>query len=691
MRTRLRKDPIESWEKMKKYLKRQFLPPDYKELLYEKYENFKQLGNFVSEFTNKFYHLRSYLDLNEPEAYNISKYMMGLRWAIRERLSSQSFYYLSDLVSAAKGIEKLMEIEKMMKVSQQALPDTNEVDVRYPVASATQNYSSNLCNPKKNASTLSSKVSGGEREYGSNMQVDFAHVIENDDYVSRREEEEPKQQIAVSTGDTVYLHRIDDQFGDDMVSASLVIKTRFEIESDAMPYHMNMILQDKSKQRVTGRFIVKVSNGIQNTNEAQRGVIANSMQPSVREGMGISSGLILFSRREMMTIYVEKHFSILTTSEYAIVLSKNKESNPTKCTALSVGRVQQLINELPESEEILQTQFIMKDMQHIINQIPVTVLADLLYSSFTSIENRNLLEHVEMLPTKGTPKGVVRKYESICARPDSAIPKNQGNWMISYLCPKIIFKNGYQETCILKESEWKTSFKPTIGFCEFLVMSTKRSNNPKMLWKNQTRKLYGNLNGYYGMIQTQQSIQELLTITIPSSGIEKLPHRKISQNKCQILFGQGKDMAGMKLINEEVNMCALLVIIMEKPNRSWRMYVDIHDVKCYIHYQDCIVGLFFRLVKYSKMSLNSPYHQIIFNHKRRHALARIHEQLVFAIGLHSDWGKCIIIPHIIVHTNDIIAEKENISAIHNLTTLANIHQEREYFSHPQSDNTCKWD
>ena len=48
MRNRLRKDPIESWEKMKVYLKRQFLPPDYKELLYEKYENFKQLGS-VSE------------------------------------------------------------------------------------------------------------------------------------------------------------------------------------------------------------------------------------------------------------------------------------------------------------------------------------------------------------------------------------------------------------------------------------------------------------------------------------------------------------------------------------------------------------------------------------------------------------------------------------------------------------------
>ena len=72
---------------MKKYLKRQFLPPDYQELFYQKYQNYKQLGNSVFDFTNEFHRLRSYLDLNEPKAYNISRYMMGLPWANRERLS----------------------------------------------------------------------------------------------------------------------------------------------------------------------------------------------------------------------------------------------------------------------------------------------------------------------------------------------------------------------------------------------------------------------------------------------------------------------------------------------------------------------------------------------------------------------------------------------------------------------------
>ena len=485
------------------------------------------------------------------------------------------------------------------------------------------------------------------------------HIIKNDDYVSKQEEEEPKQHSVVSRGNIVCLLTIDDQFGDDMVSSSLVKKMGFEIDSDAMPYHVNIIRQDKSRQSAAGRFIVKVSNGIKNMNAAQGVIIANSIPPSVREGMGISSGLLLFRKREMMAVYVEKPFLNLTKSEYAIVMSKNKESNPTSCTAPSVGQVQEFINELPKSEE--QTQLIMKDMQHIL----VTVLGDSLYSCFNSKETRNLLEHVESLPTEGTRGGVVRKSESICAKPASAIPEKQGNRMISYLCPKIIVKNGHQETCIPKETEWKTLFKPITEFREFLVMSTKRSNQPKLLWTDQTRRLYNNLNGYYGMIEMQPSIQELLTLTIPSSG---------------------KDMAGMKLINKEVNMCAILLIIMENHNRSWRMYMDGQDVNCYIHCQDCIVGLFCRLLKYSKISLDSPYHQIIFNHrgelnKRLHALARIHEQLVFAIGLHIDWGKCytlgepIVIPHVNLHANDIIAEKENnITPIHDLTTLAHLRQ-----------------
>ena len=38
MRTRLGKVPIEDWIKMKKYLKRRFLPPDYRDLMFQEFQ-----------------------------------------------------------------------------------------------------------------------------------------------------------------------------------------------------------------------------------------------------------------------------------------------------------------------------------------------------------------------------------------------------------------------------------------------------------------------------------------------------------------------------------------------------------------------------------------------------------------------------------------------------------------------------
>ena len=64
--------------------------------------------------------------------------------------------------------------------------------------------SSTLCTLKENASTLSSKVSVDQREYGHNIPskriaIDFVDVIKDEDHVVRREEEEPQQHSAVST------------------------------------------------------------------------------------------------------------------------------------------------------------------------------------------------------------------------------------------------------------------------------------------------------------------------------------------------------------------------------------------------------------------------------------------------------------------------------------------------------------
>ena len=260
--------------------------------------------------------------------------------------------------------------------------------------------------------------------------------------------------------------------------------------------------------------------------------------------------------------------------------------------------------------------------------------------------------------------------------------KNHENWRISNFFPKFTLKNMYHLICEPKEKQWKTAFMAMIEFCEFLAICTKHSNQPSILLTDHTRKLCITLNGYYIMIGTLPLgiIEELLKMTIPSLGIAKLPHYKT-----QILLCQGEDLSSMQLINEGISMRALKILLMFEENRSWRMCIGNQAIKisrCLIHW----LGMFGSSSIYLKLNLKIPYHQIINENVGKcntkfHAIARIYELLVLPIEPHTSCTKChfmgdtTIYLDFIVHENDIIANKEKITTIHELTTPKNIHQE----------------
>ena len=50
----IRKISFDTWIKMK-YLKRKFLPPDYRDLMFQEFLNRKELGNSVAGYTKEFY------------------------------------------------------------------------------------------------------------------------------------------------------------------------------------------------------------------------------------------------------------------------------------------------------------------------------------------------------------------------------------------------------------------------------------------------------------------------------------------------------------------------------------------------------------------------------------------------------------------------------------------------------------
>jgi len=61
------KQPVRTWLKMKKLMKLQFLPPDYKQRLYQQYQNCRQGSRSVNGYTEEFYRQNSRNNLSETE------------------------------------------------------------------------------------------------------------------------------------------------------------------------------------------------------------------------------------------------------------------------------------------------------------------------------------------------------------------------------------------------------------------------------------------------------------------------------------------------------------------------------------------------------------------------------------------------------------------------------------------------
>ncbi|KAK0571257.1 hypothetical protein LWI29_013282 [Acer saccharum] len=90
-RAREGKKRIVTWTKMKKELKKKFVPQHYLQDSFLKFHNFKQRDLSMEEFTAEFDNLRMLCDFDEPEEQTISRYLGGLRTEIRNTVQLQQY------------------------------------------------------------------------------------------------------------------------------------------------------------------------------------------------------------------------------------------------------------------------------------------------------------------------------------------------------------------------------------------------------------------------------------------------------------------------------------------------------------------------------------------------------------------------------------------------------------------------
>ncbi|XP_057473975.1 uncharacterized protein LOC130762303 [Actinidia eriantha] len=103
--SRQRKAPIRTWRRMRKLMEERFLPPDYQQELFRQYQECRQGVRTSEAYTEEFYRLSARNNLPESEDQQISRFINGLRVAIRDQVSLHTLYSLNKAVTLAKKVE----------------------------------------------------------------------------------------------------------------------------------------------------------------------------------------------------------------------------------------------------------------------------------------------------------------------------------------------------------------------------------------------------------------------------------------------------------------------------------------------------------------------------------------------------------------------------------------------------------
>lgn len=113
-RRRERKPKLESWESLKKRMKKRFLPSDYVQDMYLKLQAFKQNSLSVDEYINEFEWLNIMCDLEERTEHKIARFITGLERRIAKKVDLRPHWTFEEVCNMALKVEKYT---KGMKVA----------------------------------------------------------------------------------------------------------------------------------------------------------------------------------------------------------------------------------------------------------------------------------------------------------------------------------------------------------------------------------------------------------------------------------------------------------------------------------------------------------------------------------------------------------------------------------------------
>ena len=98
-----------SWLKMKQLFNAWFLPLDFKQWLFQQYQECRQGARTVQAYVDDFYQLSAQNDFMETKAQQVAQFIGGLHLPIEDKVSMQHVFTLTKAVSLATPVEKQLE------------------------------------------------------------------------------------------------------------------------------------------------------------------------------------------------------------------------------------------------------------------------------------------------------------------------------------------------------------------------------------------------------------------------------------------------------------------------------------------------------------------------------------------------------------------------------------------------------
>ncbi|XP_013669317.2 uncharacterized protein LOC106373730 [Brassica napus] len=104
-RLRLGKPKIESWEKLKKHIRKMFLPYNYDQLMFQRLQHLRQGSCTVEEYATEFFLLLNRIDIHDSYMQLVARFIGGLRQQIQYTLNLFNPLTLSEAHQQALIVE----------------------------------------------------------------------------------------------------------------------------------------------------------------------------------------------------------------------------------------------------------------------------------------------------------------------------------------------------------------------------------------------------------------------------------------------------------------------------------------------------------------------------------------------------------------------------------------------------------